>query len=578
MKRTGASLVVYALEQIGVRYTFGIPGVHNTEIYDELDNSDQITPVLVTHEGGAAFMADGLSRTTNQIGTLVIVPAAGLTHAMSGIGEAYLDGIPMLIISGGTRRDSDRHFQLHQVDQGRILDGIIKRYFLIAEHKAIIPTIYEAYETAITGEPGPVFVEVPAEIQLFRGEIDALPPYRAQAQLPPVAPEPIRQIVDMLTNAEKPGIYVGWGAVDAAEATATLAERLVAPVATTLQGLSAFPAHHPLHTGMGFGSAAVPAAHKAFAGCDCLLAVGVRFSELATGSYSLTIPETLIHVDINAEVFDKNYPTALAVQGDAKQVMTCVLEELQRRHWQSPRDASVLAESIRADKQVYRNQWAAKPSEKLVSPGLFFQTLREVVPDDAIMAVDDGKHTFLAAELFPVMRPRHFISPTDFNCMGYGVPAAIGARFGNPDQTVVAVVGDGGFLMTGMELLTAVTYGKGLVVFVFHDGELGQISEFQNLPLNRKTCTVLGDVNIEGVAMAVGAHFLALHNDQEIDGVIREALNVASQGTPALVDVMIDYSKRTMVTKGVVRANLSRFSTAEKVHFIGRAVKRRITD
>jgi acetolactate synthase-1/2/3 large subunit len=157
MKRTGASLVVYALEQIGVHYTFGIPGVHNTEIYDELNSSDQITPILDTHEAGAAFMADGLSRTTHQIGTLVIVPAAGLTHAMSGIGEAYLDGVPLLIISGGTRRDSGRHYQLHQIDQGRILDGIIKRYFLIEEHTAIIPTIYEAYQTAITGEPGPVF-------------------------------------------------------------------------------------------------------------------------------------------------------------------------------------------------------------------------------------------------------------------------------------------------------------------------------------------------------------------------------------------------------------------------------------
>lgn len=148
MKRTGAFLLRYALEQLGVQYTFGIPGVHNTEIYDELNKSERITPGLVTHEGGAAFMADGVSRTSDSIGTLVIVLAAGTTNAMSGIGEAYLDRIPLLVISGGTRRDSGRSYQLHQLDQGRQVDGIVKQYYLISRHEEIVPTIFEAYQTA----------------------------------------------------------------------------------------------------------------------------------------------------------------------------------------------------------------------------------------------------------------------------------------------------------------------------------------------------------------------------------------------------------------------------------------------
>ena len=151
MQRTGASLAVYALEQIGVRYTFGIPGVHNIELYDELNNSKQIEPILVTHEGGAAFMALGASCTSDSIGTLMIVPAAGTTHAMSGIGEAFLDGIPMLIISGGTRLDTGKSYQLHQLDQGNLVREITKAYFKITSHEEVIATLYKSYDIAISG-------------------------------------------------------------------------------------------------------------------------------------------------------------------------------------------------------------------------------------------------------------------------------------------------------------------------------------------------------------------------------------------------------------------------------------------
>src|SRR5215470_1101319 len=178
-KKSGAWLVRYALEQLPVSHTFGIPGVHNTEIYDELNKSERIHPVLVTHEQGAAFIADAISRTSNgEIGVLVIVPAAGLTHAMSGIGEAFLDGIPLLVISGGTRTDVEYGFQLHELDQHQILKGLTKGSWLVKEHKDIVPTIYEAYRRAVSGTPGPVFVEVPVNIQLFQGEVGELPTFK----------------------------------------------------------------------------------------------------------------------------------------------------------------------------------------------------------------------------------------------------------------------------------------------------------------------------------------------------------------------------------------------------------------
>ncbi|NNE48271.1 MAG: thiamine pyrophosphate-binding protein [Rhodothermales bacterium] len=574
MKRTGAELAVYALEQIGVRRTFGIPGVHNTELYDQLGASGKITPYLVTHEAGAAFIADGLSRTSDEIGTCVIVPAAGTTHAMSGIAEAFLDGVPMLIISGGIRRDTGRSFQLHQIDQGKLLEPVTKSYFLIESHADIIPTMYRAFEIATTGVPGPVFIEIPVEIQLFRGHVDAMPTFQPGAQARVIDEGAIDAAIDLLTSARRPGIYVGWGAVDASNETKKLAERLVAPVATTVQGVSSFSADHPLHTGVGFGAASVPASRNAFDKCDCLLAVGARFSELATGSYGMDVPERLIHIDISADVFDRNYPSEVSILGDASFVLHKINERL--GDWSSSRSADKLAGKIRKDKSDYLNVWLADRPKERVSPGRFFSSLRETVPDDAILVLDDGKHTFLAAELFPVRGPRRFISPTDFNCMGYCVPAAIGAKLGNPDKMVVAVVGDGAFMMTGMELITAVTNKVGLAVFVFHDGELGQISQFQQIPLNRKTCTIIGDLHVDGVAHATGAAFLSLDNDTQVQAIVQEACEMAAGGETVVVDVRIDYSRKTCMTKGVVETNLKRFPMGEKARFVGRAARRHL--
>ena len=286
MSRTAASLLREALENVGVRYTFGIPGVHNTEIYDELAKSPGITPVLVTHEGGAAFMADAVSRSGTSLGTLVIVPAAGVTHAASGIAEAFLDGIPMLVIAGGIRRDTGRRYQLHDVDQHALLKPITKGRWLVERHADVIPTIYEAVRVAMSGEPGPVFVEIPVNLQLLTG--DPGPVHEPPA---PVVPEArasavsIAEAARLLASARSPGLFVGWGAVDAGRELVELAERLGAPVSTTLQGLSAFPANHPLHAGFCLGRASVPAVESAFRDCDCMLAVGTRFGEIATGSY-----------------------------------------------------------------------------------------------------------------------------------------------------------------------------------------------------------------------------------------------------------------------------------------------------
>jgi len=210
----------------------------------------------------------------------------------------------------------------------------------------------------------------------------------------------------------------------------------------------------------------------------------------------------------------------------------------------------------------------------MVSPGHFFKELKIQLDEDARLVIDDGKHTFLASELLPIDKPRHFISPTDFNCMGYCVPAAIATKLNNPNQQVAAIVGDGAFLMTGMEMITAATYKAPVMFFIFNDGELGQISQFQKIPLNRKTCSELGIVNYEGFAIATGGEYIRINSDSDIANGIARAIEFTNNGSHVVVDVNIDYSQKTMLTKGVVKVNLKRFPLTEKLRFIGRAIKR----
>ena len=575
-RRTGAWLARYALEQLPVSHTFGIPGVHTTELYDELNQSEKIRPILVTHEACGAFAADAVSRTAGgRIGCLVIVPAAGVTHAMSGIGECYLDGIPLLVITGGVRTDVPYGYQLHQLDQQRLVDGVVKRSWKVTDHAEIVPTIFEAYRTAVSGVPGPVLVEIPVNIQLFQGAVGRVPVFTPPSPEGGNIERELDEAVRLLMEAKSPGLFVGWGAVDVSESTAAIAEMLGAPVSTTLQGLSAFPGSHALHTGMGFSRAAVPAAENAFRECDCLLAAGVSFGEIPTGSFGCRVPENLIHIDIAPETIGRNYPEKVGIVGDTRLVMPQLLARLRARGIERATRRHAVEARIAADKAAYTEQWRAHKGAG-VNPLLFFEELRRQLPEDAITTVDDGNHTFLAAELFEVRQPRCFISPTDFNCMGYAVPAAIGAKLANPERRVVCIAGDGAFLMTGLEIVTAATHKLGIAFFVFDDGELSQISQGQEIPYRTKPCTVLGALRLDGVADATGAKFVSIDDNNGIQAGIRAAMLAAQYG-PVVVDVKIDYSRRTRFTQGVVKTVLRRFPLRDRARFIARAIYRRVT-
>jgi acetolactate synthase-1/2/3 large subunit len=379
----------------------------------------------------------------------------------------------------------------------------------------------------------------------------------------------------LLSSAKHPAIFCGWGAVDATAELMALAERLGAPVSTTLQGLSAFPGNHRLHAGFALGRAAVPAVENAFAECDALLAVGTRFAEIPTGSYGWDPPPALVHVDVNPRVFGANYPAAVALEGDARVTLAALCDALGPAS-ESAR-AGAVAAAIARDKRAYRDEWLSHDPKGRVNPQRFFGALRARLPDDGIVVADDGNHTFLVAELMPIHGPRCYFSPSDFNSMGYCIPATIGAKLARPARAVVGIVGDGAARMTGLEMATAVAQRAGVAWFVFNDGELAQIAQAQETPYNRKTCTVLPELDFEALARACRVEYRLMAGDADIDGAVADALALAAAGTPVLVDVRIDYSKRTRFTEGDIATNLKRFGIADQARLVGRALWRRIT-
>jgi acetolactate synthase-1/2/3 large subunit len=568
-KLAGADVVVRALEDEDVPFTFGIPGTHNIELYDALARSTAVRPILVTDEQSASFMADGVARSSGKLGCVNVVPGAGLTHAISGIAEAFLDGIPMLVLGCGVRSDSGMAYQLHDVDQTSMVRPVTKAQLRPASGAEIYATIRRACAIARRAPAGPVFVEVPVDQYLFRHEAE-LTDWRAEGPVgeAAVAPE-LSNVRSALAHAKRPLLYLGLGAAAAGPQLVDLAQRLDSPVATTIQGKGIFPETHPLWLWCGFGRAAPPFVRKIAASCDATLAIGCRFSEVGTGSYGLDPPRPLIHIDIDESVLGRNYAADLPVREDAATFVSALLDNLSAR---APDPA--LREAIRAGHADI--QRSAVGNAERVTPGALLQAIQNTYGLDTVYTTDSGNGTFLAMEGLRLDRPRSFLAPVDYSCMGYAVPAALGAALACPDRRVVALAGDGAFLMTGLELLTAAALDLPVTVLVLRDGELAQIAQFQHTALVRKTASELPGFDLAGMCQALGVEYLRLAKDAEIVSVLNRARRIHDSNRPVLVEVQIDYSMPTFFTRGVVLANLGRLPWPDRVRFVARAVGRRL--
>jgi acetolactate synthase-1/2/3 large subunit len=569
----GAELVVRALEAEGVRLVFGIPGTHTIELFDALASARAVRPVLVTDEQSASFMADGAWRASGELAALALVPGAGLTHALSGIAEAFLDQVPLLVLAAGIRRDSGRAYQLHDIDQMALARPVTKAQLRPVDAADLEPVVRRACALARAAPAGPVLVELPAELLLFGRAAPAAATTATPAPAAPPAPDahgPLEAALEALSRAGRPLLYLGAGAAGAGYGLVVLAERLEALVATTISGKGVFPETHPLWAWCGFGAMAPPFVRDLVRGCDLVLAIGCRFGEVATASYGQDLPGPLVHVDVDPTVFDKNVPATITVQADARDFVQAALTGLAGRS----RDAALRQELARGHAALWTD-WLEAPGAG-VSPPRLLRSLQATFGPDAVFATDSGNGTFLAMEQLRLERPRSFLAPVDFSCMGYAVPAAIGAALACPDRPVVALPGDGAFLMTGLELLTARAQAAPVVVLVLRDRVLGQIAQFQERVLVRTSCTTLPDYDLTALGRALGIETLTLADDGSIERVVTHAREVAAQGRPVLVDVAIDTSRPTFFTRGVLEANWGRLPWAERLRAVARVVGRKL--
>lgn len=571
MKVRGSISVVKALEDEGVRFVFGIPGTHNIELYDALEDSEQIQPVLVTDEQSASFMADAVSRTSSSIGVVNAVPGAGITHALSGIAEAFMDNIPLLVLACGIRSDTGKSYQLHDIDQLALLKPVCKEVFHVVSPEDIYHVIRNAIHIARSRTPGPVAVEIPMNHYLITCDIPEhtykRPPYV------PSSPksEDLYRASEMLNECKRPAIYAGYGVHNAPFLLYELAEKLSAPVVTTIQGKGVFPESHELFLWNGFGNSAPTFVQRVMDRCDCLLAIGCRFGEVATASYGIQPPENLIHVDINPEVLNANFPAKLPIVSDAGSFLRA-LSPIVERH---DKNTMLISEIATGHKQVVR-QWENRASKKGVSPWLFLSTLQKYAGEDSIYTTDSGNGTFLAMEMLRLEAPGLFLGPIDYSCMGFSVPAAIGAKLVNPEKDVIALAGDGALLMTGLELLTAANMNVSPVIFVLRDNNLSQISQLQNFTYCRDTCTILPDYSARAFADAVNSTYFHIPTDKDVEKIIPQALESARNGSPVVVEVAVDYSVKTYFTKGILKTNFLRLPWSERVRMVMRSAKRRI--
>lgn len=575
MKRTGGSIVLQALEDEGIPFAFGIPGTHNIELYDVLATSKTVQTVLVTDEQSASFMADGVWRASGRMACVNVVPGAGLTHAMSGIAEAFMDHVPMLVLGCGIRRDSGKAFQLHDVDQQAMIAPVVKATFRPLTGDELYPMVREACHIARSGAPGPVFVEVPANLYMFTHSVGELAWSPEDEEVPALGEGLMARAVELLSGASRPLLYVGAGAAGATAEVLALAERLEAPVSTTFQGKGVFPEQHPLFLWPGFGSAAPPFVRDVVKDCDVTLAIGCRFSEVGTGSYGLEPPGSLIHVDIDCDALGRNYPADVAIAADAGVFLRAILEQLGGE----PRGEDAgLREAIHRGHVGVWDEWLDDVGGELVTPAHLLRTAQRVLGPDTIYTTDSGNGTFLAMEGLRLEAPGRYLAPVDYSCMGYAIPAALGAKLAQPEAPVVALAGDGAFMMTGLEMATAAAEGIGIIALVLRDKELAQIAQFQATAMNRKVASGVRDYSLKYLAAGMRVDFLDMPNDASVEEVLLEADRIARAGRPVLVDVAIDYSRKTFFTKGIVKANLGRMSLKDQVRFVGRAVVRKFTE
>lgn len=508
MKLTGAQAIIKALEQEGVEVIFGYPGAAICPFYDALLDSD-IKHILTRNEQGAAHAASGYSRVTGRTGVCVATSGPGATNLITGIATAYLDSIPMIAITGQVSLDQIGRDVFQEVDITGATAPFCKHNYLVKDVKELSRIIKEAFHIASTGRPGPVLIDIPIDIQTHKIEFDYPESIDIKGYKPNYKghPQQLKKICEAISNAKAPIICVGGGVIlaKASDLFVSFAEKCGIPVVTTLMGIGSIPPEHPLNLGM-IGSHGVSAANQAVNKTDLLIIIGARVGDRAMSTTSrLSEKAKIVHIDIDPAEIGKNISTSIPVVGDARLILEKLYEMVE------PGDTSEWLNIIEELKHKQQSGQAKKASlgKQGINPGKLIEEVSARMKPTDIMATEVGQNQIWAANHFNARVPGTFITSGGLGTMGYGLPAGIGAKIGNPANTVVVIAGDGSFQMSMPELGTIKQSGIDVKIIVFNNSRLGMVRELQKNKYNGRYSQVFLEHNPDFVKIAEAYGFKA---------------------------------------------------------------------
>ncbi|MFV0438737.1 MAG: biosynthetic-type acetolactate synthase large subunit [Desulfopila sp.] len=530
-KVTGAQAIVQCLQEEGVKTIFGYPGGAVIDLYDALMDSD-IQHVLVRHEQGAVHAADAYSRTTGEVGVALLTSGPGATNGVTGIATAYMDSIPLVILTGQVPRHLIGNDAFQEVDIVGITRPCTKHNYLVSEKDELVSILREAFYIARTGRPGPVLVDLPKDLVANLTTYPEKTPIRMQSYQPTYEPHigQIGKACKLIMKARKPVLYVGGGVIlsNGGQELTELAKKLNIPVTMTLMGLGSFPGTHELSLGM-LGMHGSYTANMAVAQCDLLIAVGARFDDRVTGKLDeFATNAKIIHIDIDPTSISKNVQVDIPIVADCRHALKAM------NKWFDTEDTFSIAEEAARHEPWFNTimEWTKKhpmtykDDENIIKPQYVVEVLDRLTRGEAIITTEVGQNQMWAAQFYRFNQPRHFVTSGGLGTMGFGLPAAIGAQMAFPQKTVIDIAGDGSIQMNIQELATAKQQGLPIKVAILNNNYLGMVRQWQELFYDKRYAATAMEVvpDFVTLAQAYGAVGLRATRKSEVEPVIKEAL------------------------------------------------------
>jgi len=529
MELTGAEITIKCLQEEGVEYVFGYPGGAVLFIYDALFQQDKVKHVLVRHEQAAVHAADGYSRSTDKVGVALVTSGPGLTNAVTGIATAYMDSIPMVVISGQVPTSYIGEDAFQEVDAVGITRPCVKHNFLVKDVKNLAITLKKAFYLAKSGRPGPVLVDIPKDVSNAKTEFV----YPESVSIRSYNPQThgdmgaIKEAVKLLLEAKRPMVYAGGGVVlsDASAQLTELVRKLGFPVTNTLMGLGGYPATDKQNLGM-LGMHGTYEANLAMQDCDVLLAVGARFDDRVVGNvkHFSSVPRKIIHVDIDPASISKRVKIDVPIVGDVKNVLTDMLGVLAASK-QKPDAANLKTWWQQIDTWRSRKSLTYRNSDEVIKPQFVIEKLYEITRGEAFIASDVGQHQMWAAQYYKYDKPRQWINSGGLGTMGFGLPAAMGVQLAHPDATVACVTGEGSIQMNIQELSTCKQYNIPVKIIALNNRYLGMVRQWQEFFHGNRYSHSYMDALPDFVKLAEAYGHVGIRVDRpsDVEGALKEA-------------------------------------------------------